>query len=126
LEGVVFVASIPFNLNEVDILLKLVCDFREDIEEGNIKSTELQSLTVATYDVISKLKSIESSVFNCDDFEFLDIIIGLRRHEIMEFPKKKRTAEMRNMLKTLLALDKKLKMTMDIYNRLPSFDDVLY
>lgn len=119
-------ASIPFNLDETDILLDLVCDFREDIEDGNIKSMELQSLTVSTYDLISKLKSIESSVFDDGDFEFLDILIGMRRHEIMEFPKKKRTAEMRNMLKTLLALDKKLKMTMDVYDRLPSFDDVLY
>ena len=66
-------ASIPFNLDEVDLLLDLVYDFREDIEDGSIESPELQSLTVSTYDLISKLNSVKSSIFNGNDFEFLDM-----------------------------------------------------
>lgn len=119
-------ASIPFNLDEVDILLDLVYDFREDIEEGNIKSPELQLLTVATYDLISKLNSIKLSVFNSDDFEFLDMLIEMRKDEIMEIPMKKRTADVRNMLKELLTLDKKLKLTMDGHDNLSSFDQYPY
>lgn len=119
-------ASIPFNLDEVDILLELVCDFREDIEDGNIESPELQSLTVSTYDLISKLNSIKLSVFNGNDFEFLDVLIEMRKSEIMEIPVKKRTAEIRDMLKALMSLDKKLKLTMDVHDNLSSFDQYPY
>jgi len=120
------VASIPFNLDEVDLLLDLVYDFREDIEDGSIESPELQSLTVSTYDLISKLNSVKSSIFNGNDFEFLDMLIEMRKGEIMDIPMKKRTAEVHDMLKALLSLGKKLKLTMDGHDNLSSFDKYPY